>query len=238
MTKIKGEIMKKIIIALMAIIAIGCSAEDSTTTQKQSYPEPIKLETKTPEEIALDILRNKYHLGLLTSSGISLPEEVLLTDFIQQDWTVTTYDLENIESSLETRDIQLLNGEIIANEGDLSLLGIEFETFTMQNSCDEYITRLEEGEQIATAYEIEGTNYSDSYEIVETGFDPLLKINVQVESFTTCCGNYQGACAESGYDPPPPSEILNSSKSFVIESANENGFVILYDNTYIVFDNL
>jgi len=238
--------MNKLVkLGLIALLLCSCG---TTETKSVAPAETGSDVTQTQEEIdaslaaaiEFDEIRGTFLTNLIQLNEIVLPADVEFDEYIAQTWNVSAFPLT--PGSAELGPIPQLAfdaGSVLGNDAALNVLGIEFYNYVevvpgVNNACEETTSTIENGERVGSGYGTYGFDPVVTYTTLDTGFDVFLKINLGTESFYSCCGQIN-SCSTIEL---PASEHVDGLKSFKIEGANENGFAIISNGYYIVFDNL
>lgn len=205
--------MKKILLALAFVVSLGACGGTSTTQDPIPQPE------LTPSQ----------RLSKLLGEGININNQTF-TDYAKDTFSIHSFALTDQAETQQDVSLTLNNdGSVSTFEAPplLDFPAVVYVKPTVQDG-QEYVSAAPEGEIMHD----ELFNAKLTYEITETEFNPILKFYIEGDSYPGCSGDI-GACAELGY-PKPAEQVKRLKGSYVIEHADDTGFVIQTDQFYIL----
>lgn len=205
--------MKKTLLALLLTFSLGACGGGTGTTQD---PTP----ALTPQQ----------RLSKLLGQGVTISDPSF-TEYAQDSFTIHSFSLTNQSEAVQGTQLTL-NADGTLSTFEASPL-LDFPPVTYEKPIPqeghEYVSSAPEGDLMHD----ELFNAKLSYEITETPISPILKFYIEGDFYSSCYGTYIGACAEEGY-PKPVEQVKKLKGSYVIEHADDTGFVIQTDQYYIL----
>jgi hypothetical protein len=223
--------MRLSICALILFVAVGLFMGCGSTTTDSNNQDP-------PEEQEETQLEPEALLTKLLDEGVS--PEIDLQTYIQDTWSIQSFPITDVPT-IEDAITVTLGADSAMDTFAVPPL-FEYVEFIYEkpisgdgNSCVEFVSDAPDG-AIMYGTTDRGFTVFDAtieYELVDTGFDPIIRFIIAGTFYPACCGTRLGACAESEFDPTTHEEQRISG--FVIEGANKQGFVVQTNAYYVLF---
>lgn len=249
--------MKKIIIALgltLTMASCGGSIDGSDTVTSelggQNGENPIGGEND-PSDNGDDLAELGELLEGLTQGKIEISN---FQTYLQGTWNIKAFSLGN-SPNIQSQ-ISFSNGGISNLD---SKPFFTFEEGTLLENAQKYYDHFEVKEEFCKSqlalnansyipfnnsaysfdnddlfgsytHEFLGVIPQISYEFINTGFNPILKITATSTYYPTCCLQNEACQDGDGYNPEPYKNI----RSYTVLAANENAFVVEANGFYVV----